>query len=143
MGDVIEFDLSAALGANAGVRAERFAVYVPNKDRDGVETGDQRRWVLEALALLTRLNGGATAEPPVEGVWQGPDGPAVWEHPVVVYSFVDPDRFFAGFAGVREFLHRMGRETRQGEVVAEYAGVFYRITRFDPPAPGGGYEAAS
>ena len=136
MDDRIEFDFVGALGANAGYRAQRFAVYVPDKDRDGAETGDQRRWVLEALRLLTELNGGATAMPAVEGVWQGPGGPAVWERPVIVYSFIDPTRFFAGFAAVREFLHRMGRETRQGEVVAEYEGELFRITTFDP-FPGG------
>ena len=136
MGDVIEFDMGAALGANAGVFSQRFAVYVPDKDRDGAETGTQRKWVLEALRLLTRLNGGASAEPAIEGVWQGPTGPAVWERPVVVYSYIDPGRFRAGLPEVREFLHRMGRDTRQGEVVAEYEGRFYRITQFDPPSGG-------
>lgn len=136
MEERIEFDMAAALGANAGYRAQRFAMYIPNKDRDGVETGDQRRWVLEALRLLTRLNGGATAEPAVEGVWQGPGAPAVWEHPVIVYSFIDGRRFFDEFVTVREFLHRMGRETRQGEVVAVFEDRLYRITAFDPP-PGG------
>jgi hypothetical protein len=131
MEERIEFDMLAALGADAGSRAQRFSLYIPDKDRHGRETGTQRRWVLEALDLMTQLNGGATAEPAVEGVWQGPGGPAVWEHPVIVYSFIDPERFFAEFSRVREFLHRMGRETRQGEVVAEFEGELFRITRFD------------
>ena len=136
MEERIEFDWVTGLGANAGYRAQKFAIYVPDKDREGAEIGDQRRWVLEALRLLTELDGGATAEPAVEGVWQGPTGPAVWEHPVIVYSFVDARAFFARFAEVREFVHRMGRETRQGEVVVEFQGELFRTTVFDPP-PGG------
>jgi len=32
---------------------------------------------------------------------------------------------------VRAFLHRLGRQARQGEVVAEFANRLYRITTFD------------
>src|SRR4051794_38448105 len=31
--------------------------------------GNQRKWVLEAIRLLSEINGGATAMPPVEGGW--------------------------------------------------------------------------
>lgn len=92
--------------------------------------------MLEALELMTRLNGGATAMPPTEGVWGTEQGELVWEHPVVVYSFVRPADFFANLPAVREFLHRMGRETNQGEVAVEFDRLFLRITTFDPPAAG-------
>jgi hypothetical protein len=29
------------------------------------------------------------------------------------------------------FLHRLGRDTNQGDVVVEFDGRFYRITKFD------------
>lgn len=103
--------MAAAFGANAGVSAQSFTVYIPNKDLNGKETGDQRKWVLEALQLLTSLNGGATAMPAAEGVWGNEQGQEVWEHPVVVYSFIRPTEFFASLSTVREFVHRMGRET--------------------------------
>jgi hypothetical protein len=32
---------------------------------------------------------------------------------------------------LREFLHRMGRETNQGEIAFEFDGRFYRIRTFD------------
>lgn len=131
--NIIGTDLAAALGANADVSAQSFTIYVPNKDRNGVETGDQRKWVLEALQLLTRLNGGATAMPPAEGVWGNERGEQVWEHPIVVYSFIRPAEFYAALPAIREFVHRMGRETNQGEVVVEMDGLFFRITEFDPP----------
>lgn len=59
-----EVNLAAALGSDGGVSAQCVTVYVPNKDRHGREIGDQRKWVLEALRLLSEINGGATAMPP-------------------------------------------------------------------------------
>jgi hypothetical protein len=92
------------------------------------------KWILEALALLTELNGGATAMPETEGVWGNERGELIWENPVVVYSFIRGDQFFANLTRVREFLHRLGRETNQGEVAVEYQKQFFLIREFDPPA---------
>ncbi len=86
-------DLSAAFGAVDAVAVQCFSLYVPNKDRNDGEFGTQRRWVLEAVRLLSAINGGATAIP-VEGGWVNQDGVLILEHPVVVYSFVtDAGRF--------------------------------------------------
>jgi len=81
--------------------------------------------------LLTEINGGATAMPPAEGGWLNDKGKVVWENPVIVYSFIRPDDFLKKLPGVRAFLHRMGRETNQGEVAFEFDGRFYRIRKFD------------
>jgi len=134
-----EIDLAAELGAQDNYSTQCFTIYIPNKDKNGKELGNQRKWVLEALALLTELNGGATAMPPTEGVWGNERGEQVWENPVVVYSFIRGDLFFASLPRVREFLHRMGRETNQGEVAIEYQKQFFLIREFDTPAgePGG------
>jgi hypothetical protein len=52
---------------------------------------------------------------------------------VVVYSFVSrPDEFLRHLPRLRAFLHRMGRETNQGEVAFEFDDRFYRIRQFDP-----------
>ena len=64
-------------------------------------------------------------------------GEFIWDDPVVVYSFIRADAFFAQLMDVREFLHRMGRETNQGEVAVELDGEFFRIDQFDSPAGGG------
>jgi len=127
-----EVDLGAALGADAGISAQCFTVYVPNKDRDGKEIGNQRKWVLEAIRLLSEINGGATAMPPVEGGWLNDQGEIIWENPVIVYSFIRPDPFLSNLPRLREWLHRMGRETNQGEIAFEFDGRFYRIRAFDP-----------
>jgi hypothetical protein len=124
-------DLAAALGSDAGVSTQCFAIYIPNKDRSGQEIGNQRLWVLEAIRLLSEVNGGATAMPPVEGGWMNDEMQIIWENPVVVYSFVRPDEFLQALPKLREFLHRMGRDTNQGEVAFEFDGRFYRIRKFD------------
>jgi hypothetical protein len=126
-----EIDLSAALGADGGVSSECFTVYIPNKDKHGNEIGNQRQWVLDARQLLTEINRGASVMPPIEGGWTSDDEIVIWENPVVVYSFVRIEQFVANLPELREFLHRMGRETNQGEVVFEFADRFYRIRTFD------------
>jgi hypothetical protein len=126
------------LGAQERYAAQCFTVYIPNKDKNGKETGTQRKWVLEALALLTELNGGATAMPQTEGVWGNEQGELIWEHPVVVYSFIEAETFHANLPRIREFLHRMGRETNQGEVAFEFQKEFYLIREYDPPTEASG-----
>src|SRR5947207_3263290 len=120
-------DFAEALGSEASYSNQCFAIYVPNKDRLGSEIGNQRKWVLEAVGLLTEINGGATAMPPAEGAWRDEADGIVWENPVVVYSYIQFDEFAANFGRLREFLHRMGRETNQGEVVCEFDNQFHRI----------------
>jgi hypothetical protein len=130
-----EMDLAAAFGSDGGVSTQCFTVYVPNKDRNGQEIGNQRKWVLEAIRLLSEINGGATAMPPVEGGWLNDQGEIIWENPVLVYSFIRSDQFLSSLPRLREFLHRMGRETNQGEVAFEFDGRFYRIRNFDAEQP--------
>lgn len=130
----LEIDLAAELSAEAEPSHQQLTVYVPDRDRDGNEIGDQRRWVLEAAALLARIGGGVTIMPPVEGGWFDPERDhIVWERPVLVYTFVRPDAFEATLAELRSFLHRLGREARQGEVAVEFAGCFYRMREFEAP----------
>jgi hypothetical protein len=130
MPDEMEFDLVEALGAEES-SVQSFSIYIPNKDREGEEIGNQRKWVLEAIRILSEINGGATAMPPAEGAWLNDENDIIWEKPVVVYSFIRPEVFAANLPRIREFLHRMGRETNQGEIACEFEGEFYRIRRFD------------
>jgi hypothetical protein len=64
-GDVV-LGLASAFGA-VDSSSQCISIYVPNKDCQGAEIGNQRQWVLEAIHLLCEINGGATAMPPVEG----------------------------------------------------------------------------
>ena len=124
-------DIATALGADGGVSTQCFSLYVPNKDQHGVEIGNQRQWVLDAKALLCEINRGATVMPAVEGGWINDEGEAVWENPIVVYSFIRVDAFVANLPRLRAFLHRLGRETNQGEIVFELGDRMFHIRNFD------------
>ena len=125
-------DLSQRLGAEPGESHEVLVLYIPDRDRDGNELGDQRRWVLEAAKLLAEIGGGVSVEPPIEGGWLDAEhGRIIWERPVRVFTYVHPDSFVARIDELRSFLHRLGRVARQGEVAVEFAGRFWRIQRFD------------
>jgi hypothetical protein len=99
--DELELDIAAFLGAEADTFTQAFSIYIPNKDRDGKEIGNQRQWVLEALQLLGTIGGGATAMPPVEGVWMGAEGEFVWENPVIVYSYIQPEQLITHLPELR------------------------------------------
>jgi hypothetical protein len=60
-------DIGHTLGADGGISVQALTLYVPNKDRDGKEIGDQRRWVLAAAQLLARIGGGVTIFTPCRG----------------------------------------------------------------------------
>ncbi len=79
--------------------------------------------MLEAADLLARIGGGVTIMPPTEGGWFDEQSSIIiWERPVIVYTYIKPDEFEQHLAELREFLHRMGRETHQGEVAVEFDG---------------------
>ena len=55
----------------------------------------------------------------------------MWEEPVKLYTYVNADAFEAHLGELRGFLHRLGVETKQGEVALEFDGIFLRITDYD------------
>ena len=130
-------EIALSLGAEVNkISTNVLTVYIPNKDRHNVEIGTQRKWLLEAGQLLAQIGGGFTIMPPAEGGWidyESTTREVLWENPVVIFTYVDPSKLMSCLPLLREFLHRMGRETRQGEVVVEYDHRFYRIRSFDSP----------
>lgn len=130
--ETFEADLAEALGASEAVSEQVLTLYIPNKDREDRELGNQRQWVLDAADLLARIGGGVTIMPPAEGGWFDEDSDRIiWERPVVVYTYIKPEPFLKRLPELRVFLHRLGRDTNQGEVAVEFDGTFYRITTFD------------
>ncbi len=130
----MEIDLGAELGTIEGFSTQRLTLFIPNKDRNGGKVKNHKRWVNEARGLLSKIGGGATAFPPADGTWVDDNGEVLWEQTIMVFCYIVPDRFRSQFKSLREFLHRFGRETNQGEVVVEFDGEFYRIKRFDRKA---------
>jgi len=127
-----EIDLAAATGAEAEPSLQVLTVYVPDRDRDDCEFGQQRKWVLAFARLLSEIGGGVTVMPPAEGGWFNEEtGKPIWERTVLVYTYIKPDPFRRLLPDLRGALHRFGRETNQGEVVFEFDGELYRIRDYD------------
>jgi hypothetical protein len=110
-------------------------LFVPSVERDGETAIDQDYWVEEALALLGRVFGGATAYPRARGVWRDDErgGRLVRDNPVVVHCYTRPQviEVTENLAQLGAFCRRLGREARQGEVGLVVADEYFAITDFD------------
>src|SRR2546427_10652460 len=116
-----ELDLADALGAEREASTQVLSVYVPNKNRHGRPI-NTRPWIREAQEILTRIGEGYTTTPPHDGGWETASGQLRREKTVIVYTYIQPERFLAQVGALREFLHRFGRKTNQEVVVAELSG---------------------
>lgn len=128
-------DLGIALGSGPPSGTLQVTVFIPSVDRDERPIPQERR-TRDCLAVLGRLLRGATAFPPGRGVWRDDewDGRLVYDDTVLVTSYVDPAALTeAALAELRAFLHRLGREARQGEVGAVIGGNYYGIQEYDHP----------
>src|SRR5262249_9106801 len=92
-------------------------LFIPSRDRAD-EPIDQDFWVSEALAVLGRLFGGATAFPHGRGVWRddGQGGQLLFDEPVVIQCYTSVEALDQRADDLKEFLYRMGREARQGAI---------------------------
>lgn len=109
-------DLAAALRASKA-ESTLLVLFIPSKDR-GDRPIDQEYWVTEALRVLGFLFGGATAFPQGKGVWRddAQGGKLLFDEPVVIQCYTTEEALEQQAAALRDFLHRMGREARQGAV---------------------------
>jgi len=131
-----EVDIIAAVGGTTDY-GQRFAIYIPNRDRDNRERDgapvDQATWIDAALRVLTDIAGDATAMPPVTGARRNPQtGQVVIEEPVVGYAYVRPAPFVARLPDLAAIVSRMGRETNQGTIALEFDGNFATVEDFAP-----------
>ena len=119
-----------------GARRKRvlLVLFVPSVERDGETPIDQEHWVDEALQLLGRLFGGATAYPRAKGVWRDDErgGTLVSDNPVVIHCYTEPEVIEAAqnIAELGEFCRRMGREANQGEIGLIIENEYLAITAF-------------
>jgi len=135
-----EINLAELIGALEAASVQQLTLYIPHKDRDGKSVKDINKWITEAQKLLTVIGGGATTMPPADGSWLKKDidtiekiknEDIVWEKTTIIYTYVYPDKFEKNLKSLREFLHRFGRKTNQGEVAFEFDGEFFRIREYD------------
>jgi len=128
-------DIKRTLVATYPVGASQVVFFVPDRDRGGTPI-DQQRWVDEALNVMGQIFRGSTAFPPGRGVWRDDEagGRLLKEQTVMVVSYVDRKVLTdATLRCLREFLHRFGREARQGEVGIVIDSKYYGISRYDVP----------
>jgi hypothetical protein len=109
-------DFAGALGASKAA-STLLVLFIPSKDRSD-QPIDQGYWVDEALRALGSLFGGATAFPQGKGVWRddAQGGKLLFDEPVVIQCYTSEEAIERQASHLREFLHRMGREARQGAI---------------------------
>jgi len=127
----------ATLGSENEPNGALFVLFIPSNDKDGdpLPNGqDQQLWATAAGDMLTRIFGGATMMPPAKGKWLNEEtNKIISEEVVLVHSYARgkdaaDDKKIATLA---TFLHRMGKETKQGEVAVVIGDVFHRIRKFN------------
>ena len=109
-------DFSGMLRASRAASA-LLVLFIPSKDRSNNPI-DQGFWVEEALNVLGTLFGGATAFPQGRGVWRddAQGGKLLFDEPVVIQCYTSEHLIDQKMPVLRDFLHRMGREARQGAI---------------------------
>jgi hypothetical protein len=115
------------------VGSHHVQIFIPSVDREGdpIPLG-QEYWVQECLEMMGTQFGGGTALPPARGVWRDDDrgGELVYDQTVVAFSYVE--RLTDDTAqALLEFVARLGKEGKQGEVGVYVDGAYYGIQDFD------------
>jgi hypothetical protein len=108
-------------------------IFVPSADRSGKKLRGPS-WTRPVLRTLGKLFRGATAYPKGLGVWRDDraGGRLVFDDTTIVFSYVAPtDLTNESLGELRAFLHRMGRETNQGEMGLVLDGHYIGMTTFD------------
>jgi hypothetical protein len=121
------------LGSEPEPNGTLSVLFIPSKDREGNDLADQQMWASAAGRLLSELFGGATQMPPAKGMWLNEEtGQIITEEIILVHCYARSSHVNdeARVRQLAEFLHRMGRETNQGEVVVVIGDVLHRIRRF-------------
>lgn len=127
-----ELILAKIFGAIEEPSIQQLTIYIPNKDKNGKQIKDLNGWIKRAQEILTLIGGGSTALPPADGSWLNTENDEIIrEKTTIIYTYIDPVRFEENVNSLKKFLHDFGRETKQGEVVIEFYGRFYKIRKFD------------
>jgi hypothetical protein len=109
-------DFADALGATRAAWT-LLVLFIPSKHRRNKPI-NQRFWVKDTLHVLGTLFGGATAFPRSDGIWRddAQGGKLLLDNPVVIHCYTSEQVIEQQMPVLREFLHRMGREARQGAI---------------------------
>src|SRR5690242_1011980 len=131
-------DFAGALGASKAA-STLLVLFIPSKDRSD-QAIDQEYWVGEALRVLGTLFGGATAFPQGKGIWRddAQGGKLLFDQPVVIQCYTSEQVLEQQAPALRDFLHSMGREARQGAVGLvidrDYLEIGFPLEESTPPS---------
>jgi hypothetical protein len=116
------------LGAQTEDRSFYVALFVPSEERDGTPL-DHEYWRNETVRTLSMLFGGATSIQGYGGWLDVEQDNKVLEEAVsVVFSFFEEGNWNEGNVTLlKEFLHRMGREAKQGAIGLYVMGRYLEI----------------
>ncbi len=97
--------------------ATLLVLFIPSVDRWAVPIA-QDFWVAEALEVLGRCFGGATAFPQGRGVWRDDArrGELIYDEPVIIQCYTSEEALDEHCAEFHRFLVRMGTDGQQGAV---------------------------
>jgi hypothetical protein len=116
------------LGAQTEDWSFYVAVFVPSEDRDGTPL-DHEYWRNEAVRTLSMLFGGATSIQGFGGWLDVEQDNTVLEEAIsVVFSFFEETKWNKqNVSALKKFLHRMGREAKQGAIGLYVMGKYLEI----------------
>jgi hypothetical protein len=120
-------DFASLLQANQ-LRDQLVMLFIPSVDRDNNPI-DQNHWIDAALEVLGTRLGGATAYPKARGVWRDDErgGILIYDEPVLIQCYTTDAKLIEHGSHLRDFLVKMGTETKQGSVGIAYNQRFFEI----------------
>lgn len=125
--------LEDIFGSEAEPNSILFVLFIPSKDKDGNDLSDQEMWANAAGDLLSELFGGATIMPPAKGKWFNDETKQIiTEQVILIHCYARPSyaKDVDRLKQLARFLHRMGKETNQGEIAFVIDNEFRRIRKF-------------
>ena len=127
-----EKSIHDALGATHPEGGEQITLFLPSKDRNGIDI-NQEKWRDKALDCFGRLFRGATAFPPGKGVWRDDenDGRLIHDETIMIVTYISEKVLWEQMGELRKFLHKLGRETNQGEVGIIINDSYHGISVYD------------
>ena len=110
-------------------------LFIPSHARDKTRLTDQDAWASQALDLMGKLYGGATAFPNLRGIWRDDEdgGKLLDDEPIMIQSLAkrtDVENA-KNLEELARFLKLMGKRTRQGAIAVVFNDAIHYITNYD------------
>lgn len=118
-----------------GKSDDTIIIFIPSHQRDKTPVNDQDVWASQALDLMGKLFGGATAFTNLRGIWRDDEdgGKLLDDAPIMVQSLakradVEDQEKLVEFAA---FLRLMGKKLKQGAIGVVFNDAIHFISKYD------------